>query len=91
MNIEKTLKGWIARSKFIQWTSSGPVFDGVGALTFYKSKPIKRKYDWENPGSSGEYLILDKNMFPDLKWEDEPIEVEMVIKTKTIDYVKRKD
>ena len=27
-------------------------------------------------------MILDLNMFPDLTWEDEPIEVELVIKHK---------
>ena len=25
------IKGWVARDRFVQWTSRGPVFDGIGA------------------------------------------------------------
>lgn len=32
---EVKFKGYIARDKFVQWTSNGPIFDGIGALVFY--------------------------------------------------------
>lgn len=35
---------------------------------------------WESDCAS--FLPLDKNLFPDLTWDDDPIEVEIVIKRK---------
>jgi hypothetical protein len=72
------IKGWIARDRFVQWTSRGPVFDGIGALVFYRQKPEKQgKYMWY---AKGDKIHLDKNEFPDLKYEDGPIEIELIIR-----------
>lgn len=73
-----TLKGWIARGKFVQWTSNGPIFDGIGPLCFFMQKPEKQgKYSWY---AKGDKIHLDENAFPDLKYEDGPCEVEITIK-----------
>ena len=68
------IKGWVAR-------------DRNGALHFHKDKP-HREYDcawytdWKrHPEPEIFHLRLPKQMdFPELKWEDEPIEVELLIK-----------
>lgn len=51
---------WIARDK-------------TGRLFLYYTKPKRHKTGWHIKGIP--YLQLDKSMFPNLKWEDEPIEV----------------
>lgn len=68
------LRGWAARDK-------------NGALHFHKDKP-HRAYDcvWHNdwkwhPEPEIFHLRLPKQMdLPELKWEDEPIEVELIIR-----------
>ncbi len=72
------IKGWVARDKFVQWTSNGPVFDGIGPLIFFTQKPEKQgKYSWY---AKGDKIHLDENAFPDLKYEEGPIEVEILIR-----------
>jgi len=73
--IEK-VKGWIAR-------------DDDGTLAIHYEKPRRVCYQngnimpdgtpwvWENEAGYG---LLPVKIFPDLKWEDEPIEVELTIK-----------
>lgn len=62
---------WVARDK-------------DGELTLYKSKPHRGKlprWDPESWDSGDEYwIVLDPKLFPDLTWDDEPIEVELVRK-----------
>ena len=77
--VEEVYKGerkmWIARDK-------------DGELTLFSNKPHRcTDAGWNNESwdvvSMDEFtdtMILDSNMFPDLTWEDEPIEVELVIK-----------
>lgn len=71
------IKGWVARCKW-------PCPD---ELYFYRGeeKPIRcgshvegvsEDYYWD---FSHEVAPLDPTLFPDLKWEDEPIEVELTI------------
>lgn len=74
------LKGWIARNRFVQWTSKGPNFDGLGDLNFFVNKPKREGTDgwWWNV--KGDKLKLNENSFPKLKWTDEPIEVQLTIK-----------
>ena len=57
------IKGWVARCK-------------SGELSLYHSKPERDGNSWD-----GLYFMcrIDRNNFPDLKWEDEPIEVELEI------------
>lgn len=62
------IKGWVAR-------------DECGLL-FYRKKPYR--YDgifyshWTDESSSE--IPLDDNLFPELTWEDEPVEVELIIR-----------
>ena len=57
-----TIKGWVAR-------------DENGQLRFYCKHPEKRNTFWLP--ISGRYMSLDQSLFPDLKWPDPPIEVEL--------------
>ena len=63
---------WIARDK-------------SGNLKFLPSRPRRMKTDlpkaewWACEGVCN-YVLIDFALFPDLKWEDEPVEVELVKK-----------
>ena len=59
-----TINGWVAR-------------DQDGLLTLFDSEPKRFPIDesWVGCG----FTDLPKDLFPDLKWEDEPIEVELPI------------
>lgn len=65
---------WVARDK-------------DGCLWLYIYKPIRSKtnYWWEvdeqnTPLDEDDCMLIDIELFPDLSWEDEPIEVELVRK-----------
>lgn len=58
---------WVARDK-----------DGTLCL-FYYEKPKRTTRSWID--SCEKYIIMDKRKFSDLKWEDEPIEVELIKKS----------
>ena len=67
----KKIKGWVARDK-------------DGSITLYEDKPFRDGEIWKGCSwkSSGIYDLF----FPDLKWEDEPVEVELsIIKTTNKD------
>ena len=65
MSEEYKIKGWVAR-------------DSNGSLTLCKVRPSRYENDcWVD---AEEYFPLDSQIFPYLKWEDEPIEVELTIK-----------
>ena len=49
---------WIARDK-----------DGI--LGFYFNKPIKGINEWSPMFEDENYVAVDSNMFPEVKWEDE--------------------
>ena len=67
---EETITGWVAR-------------DGNGTLFVHKTRPFGGMYYKNAPGSPpGELLVLPKDSFPSLTWQDEPIEVEITIKPK---------
>ena len=59
----KTYKLWVAR-------------DWGGMLYAYFNKPI-RDTVWKEWDSDKVSLSIDDSFFPELKWEDEPIEVEL--------------
>ena len=61
-----TIKGWVARDMNKQ------------ALYFYTVRPTRGEHVWSCPPNSC-CPIKDKKVFPDLKWEDEPIEVDLPI------------
>jgi len=76
MNKIEKVKGWVAR-------------DDDGTLAIHYEKPRRVCYYngnivpdgtpwvWENEAGYG---LLPVKIFPDLKWEDEPLEVELAIK-----------
>lgn len=60
---------WIARDK-------------DGELWLFENKPVKENDIWNNSGS--DYMkILDTTLLPDLKWENEPMEIELLPKSRT--------
>lgn len=65
-----TIKGWVARDK-------------NGSLTFFSVKPIKfEEYAerWYVFGACTTCYLGFCDFYKDLKWEDEPIEVELIIR-----------
>ena len=68
---DAVIQGWVAR-------------DDDGDLFFYNDKPRREKAVWDEP----QYWIgktqtdLDPNLFPDLTWDSEPEEVEIILKRK---------
>ena len=70
---ELKIKGWVAR----QNVSKIPYYYVYShQLAFFKTKPKRGDGEWN--GGIGMYI--DSDLFPDLKWEDEPVEVELIIK-----------
>ena len=65
---ETKITGWVAR-------------DRNGEICIYEDYPerISAQQFWFGQGSN---RILDQKSFPDLKWEDEPVEVEIIIRKK---------
>ena len=61
--MENKYKLWVAR-------------DWVGMLYAYFNKPI-RDTVWKEWDSDKVSLSIDDSFLPELKWEDEPIEVEL--------------
>lgn len=59
---------WVARDK-------------DGELILFYNKPFRLEYDrWATTWIN--WMKLDSKLFPDLTWDDEPIEVELVRKNK---------
>lgn len=70
---------WIARDKNGELTlfSNKP-----NRYTSIGKEPINEYWDVVPVNKFTSAMILNSNMFPNLTWEDEPIEVELVIKQK---------
>lgn len=62
------IKGWVARDK-------------DGQISCYCDKPYRSHYCWYS-FPRYEVWILPDELYPDLKWEDEPIEVELYLSKK---------
>lgn len=74
VNSEETvISGWVARDDGERWHERE-------LHLFTRNKPERRKLmgDWIGRPS----MTLDSNLFPDLTWGDDPIEVELTIKRK---------
>lgn len=63
---EMKIKCWLARDK-------------SGSLYMFSYKPHRTDGIFVPYTSDNQFLILD-NIFPDLNWENSPIEVELTIK-----------
>lgn len=52
--------------------------DSNGTLVLHLQKPIRNYFcnDWE----ADDFLEIDANLFPELTWNSEPLEVELVEK-----------
>lgn len=70
---DTVIQGWAARDDGERWHERE-------LHLFTRNKPERRKLmgDWSGCRS----MTLDSDLFPDLTWNDEPIEVEIVIKRK---------
>ena len=65
----KALKAWVARDK-------------NGMLYMYLAKPRKNQSKWL-PNIRPDYIKMDSNLFPKVKWEDEePTEIELSIRNE---------
>ena len=63
----KTLEAWVARDK-----------DGM--LYLYAAKPRKYQSKWL-PNIRADFFEIDRELFPEVKWEDEePTEIEISIR-----------
>lgn len=47
-------------------------------LNLFTEKPTRGEFNWFV--SNGDIIKLNRNIFPELKWESEPIEVELIIR-----------
>ena len=63
------IKGYIARDK-------------NNELHFFNEKPYREHpvLWWKTKNEVQDMLYIDSDIFPELKWEDEPIQVELFIK-----------
>lgn len=61
------IKGWVTRDLGNEIESN-----------LFTEKPIRGEFNWFV--SNGDIIRLNRNIFPELKWEDEPIEVELLIR-----------
>lgn len=68
---DTVISGWVARAS-------------DGHLALFKRKPDREIYMRSNNGLwfGGSMTKLDSTSFPDLTWDDDPIEVEIIIKRK---------
>lgn len=70
---DTVIQGWVARDDGERWHERE-------LHLFTRNKPEIRKLmgDWIGRPS----MTLDSNLFPDLTWESEPLEVEIILKRK---------
>ena len=73
MNEEYKIKGWVARDQNIGE-------DGTNLYLGYNKPKSIGQSPFVTWCDYGDFISLPKEMFPELTWEDEPIEVELTIK-----------
>lgn len=66
---------WVARDK-------------DGHLFIWNKLPHRGCEYWEYIGTLVHWLEIDSSLFPDLKWEDEPREVELIDKDVVYNFMK---
>lgn len=63
------IQGWVSRDK-------------DGALIFWESKPQRNNITNDEWGMANGIMLLPYKLFPDLTWDSDPEEVELIIKKK---------
>ncbi len=66
---ETVIHGWVARDK-------------SGDLYMYHTKPLRNVVADRWRGESSDIDLYNNLLFPDLTWDSDPIEVELIIKRK---------
>lgn len=67
---DTVIQGWVCRDN-----------NSLNAQVLIGDKPKRTGYNyWEN--KSADCITLPKDSFPDLTWESDPLEVEIIIKRK---------
>ena len=74
---DTVIQGWVCRDKVINEPFTSDLF-----LAFDEPTRIE---EWGKWGDMGDYIELDSSLFPDLTWDSDPLEVELVIKRKRND------
>ena len=64
------IKGWVARD------NKGDS-DSLSIYRDIKPNRLNEEGLWEN---MSDFMTIPKDMFPEIKWEDEPVKIEMIIK-----------
>ena len=54
--------------------------DEDGSLWLFQTKPVRNFDNWNTEDFVSDFMKIDPTLFPDLKFEDEPIEVELARK-----------
>lgn len=72
-NADLVIQGWVCR-------------DEDGRLCLYQNEPEREMYDFNPKGywtdRTNQYIDFPPTLFPDLTWDDDPQEVELVVKRK---------
>lgn len=66
---DTVIQGWVAR-------------DLDRALQLWESKPQRNDITNDEWGMANGIILLPTDLFPDLTWESDPIEVEIILKRK---------
>lgn len=72
---ETVISGWVCRDKY--WDK-----DMFASDLFLAMEKPDRHEEWKSWVSMGAYIPLNSELFPDLTWDSDPIEVELIIKIK---------
>ena len=71
---DTVISGWVCRDKVRNEPFTSDLF-------IVLEKPT-RVEEWGKWCDCGDYIELDSNLFPDLTWDSDPEEVEIIIKRK---------
>lgn len=71
---DTVISGWVCRDKFRNEPFTSDLF-------IVLEKPT-RVEEWGKWCDCGDYIELDSTLFPDITWDSDPLEVEIIIKRK---------
>lgn len=64
--MERKIHGWVVKDEY-------------GDVLMFRSKPHRAGHVWLPYLEHEEGYCMDEELFPDLTWEDEPLEIELTI------------